>query len=190
MDVGTFWSMFGWSREVNPGPASLDSQPIRSDAAVSLRRVESGDLQILYSFQADEESNRVAVARPRSLKDFNEHWTRVLSDPGVFVRAIVSDQQVVGSVTCFPLDGVHWIGYWVGRCYWGRGVATQAVSLMLIDIERRPLFARIAASNVASCRLIERCGFVAIGTSQSPETERFPACLETTYRLDAAVRTD
>ncbi|MEO0482265.1 MAG: GNAT family N-acetyltransferase [Planctomycetota bacterium] len=155
----------------------------RASGDISLRRVLPADLPVLFDFQCDVVANQMAVVNPRSSQGFAEHWDRVLADPQVFVRAVVEDGSLAGSVTCFPLHGKTWVGYWLGRRYWGRGIATQAVSLMLGDIHVRPLFARIAASNLASCRVVERLGFVAAETCHSPATDRFPACHETIYRL-------
>lgn len=154
---------------------------------ISLRGLVAEDLPTLFAFQSDEEANRMAVVNPRSADAFDEHWDRVLADPQIFVRAIVAEGALAGSVTCFPLDESHWIGYWLGRQYWGRGIATRAVSLMLTQLDHRPLFARIASSNTASCRLVERLGFTIAETCFSPETDRFPACHETIYRLDSKV---
>ena len=62
-----------------------------------------------------------------------------------------------------PLSG--WFGelevtYWLGKAYWGRGIATQALAAFLRVQQRRPLIARVAKDNIASIRVLQKCGFV------------------------------
>ncbi|HJQ97052.1 MAG TPA: GNAT family N-acetyltransferase, partial [Candidatus Polarisedimenticolaceae bacterium] len=97
---------------------------------------------------------------PRDHAAFMEHWHRnVLGDPTVEKRAIVLGGEVVGHVGCFSRDGKREIGYWIGREHWGRGIATRAVSQFLAEISERPLYAGVAKGNVASLRVLEKCGF-------------------------------
>ena len=56
-------------------------------------------------------------------------------------------------------DGQQLLGYWVGREWWGRGVATQAVALLVDELSLRPLYAHVARHNVGSIRVLEKCGF-------------------------------
>jgi RimJ/RimL family protein N-acetyltransferase len=49
------------------------------------------------------------------------------------------------------------VGYWIGREYWGKGVATEALSQFLAHAEvRRPLHAAVAKHNVGSIRVLEK----------------------------------
>jgi len=63
------------------------------------------------------------------------------------------------------------IGYWLGEAYWGRGIMTQAVKLMVdytfanLDIIR--LQAGIFSTNPASMRVLEKAGFVKEGIARS-----------------------
>lgn len=157
---------------------------------VTLRPVEIADLPALYEFERDEIANRVAVARPRSEEDFKRHWERIFEDKHTIARTVLSGGTIAGTANCFPLDGRRYVGYWIGRPFWRRGIATRAVELLLGEVEARPLYARIASTNAGSRRVAERCGFVPINSERSAETARFPACEETIYRLDSASRAD
>src|SRR4029453_1988037 len=53
--------------------------------------------------------------------------------------------------------------YWIGREFWGRGIATQALAVLLSAVKTRPLYARAAKDNVASLRVLEKCGFTIAG---------------------------
>ena len=56
------------------------------------------------------------------------------------------------------------IGYWLGEPFWGRGIATEALAAMTryaIDTHGLTrVFAVPFAHNVASCRVLEKAGFV------------------------------
>jgi RimJ/RimL family protein N-acetyltransferase len=51
------------------------------------------------------------------------------------------------------------VGYWIDRAFWGRGVATEALSAFLCLEHIRPLYAGVAKHNVASIRVLQKCGF-------------------------------
>ena len=55
--------------------------------------------------------------------------------------------------------GKQLLGYWVGREWWGRGIATQALALFVDEVSIRPLYAHVAAHNVGSIRVLDKCGF-------------------------------
>ncbi len=90
---------------------------------------------------------------------FMSHWAGILADPNLLALAIVSDGELVGNLGVFPDVGKRAIGYWIGREYWGRGIATDAVRLFLTGYPERPLYAWVIATNAASIRVLEKCGF-------------------------------
>jgi RimJ/RimL family protein N-acetyltransferase len=51
------------------------------------------------------------------------------------------------------------VGYWLGREFWGKGIATRALVEFLKVVAERPLYARVAKHNIASFRVLEKCGF-------------------------------
>jgi RimJ/RimL family protein N-acetyltransferase len=53
-------------------------------------------------------------------------------------------------------------GYWLGREFWGKGIATEALSQFFGVVKTRPLFAHVAKHNIASRRVLEKCGFMVI----------------------------
>jgi RimJ/RimL family protein N-acetyltransferase len=79
----------------------------------------------------------------------------------------------------FQQFGNPGIGYWIGRKFWGKGVATGALSLFLQEVAERPLFARAAKDNIASLRVLQKNGFLICGVdkgyanARGAETEEF-----------------
>ncbi len=64
------------------------------------------------------------------------------------------------------------LGYWVGRRFWGHGVATEAAgrlarwALANLDLDR--IEANVAADNLASAAVLRRIGFQAAGVGREP----------------------
>ena len=74
-------------------------------------------------------------------------------------RAIVVDGEVAGTIGSWGNPDEREVTYWIGRSYWGRGIATCALDAFLTVDPSRPLHARVAYDNVASRRVLEKCGF-------------------------------
>ncbi len=142
---------------------------------ITLRRTLPGDLAMLCGFQLDPESNRLAGTKPRDPAAYHAHWEGVLRDAGVTPRVIIADGVLVGSIDKFVRGGADFIGYWIAREHWGRGIATRAVALMIREVGARPLRARVASHNIASLRALERNGFVAVSRAHDAETDRIVA---------------
>jgi RimJ/RimL family protein N-acetyltransferase len=131
---------------------------------VSLRGVRADDLPIFFEHQEDPDANRMANFDARDRDAFMAHWTKILRDETAVVRTVESDGVVAGNVVSWQHDGERDVGYWIGRDQWGKGIATAALSAFLPALETRPLFAHVAAGNVGSIRVLEKCGFERVST--------------------------
>lgn len=134
---------------------------------ITLRPTAEEDIEVLYEHQADPEWAEMAQFPSRDRDAHNAHWRKILANPTVINRTVLVDDRVAGSVGSWLDDGRRLIGYGLGREFWGRGVATAAVTAFLDEVVERPLFAYVAASNVGSIRVLEKNGFVR--TSDEPE---------------------
>ncbi len=143
---------------------------------VQLRNAGRDDLPYIDELQLDPESNRMAVTIPRTRAVFDEHWTTILDAPKNITKVILFNEVMVGHISCFPIDSQDHVGYWIDRAFWGRGIASRALQLLLQEVTRRPLIAISATSNVASRRVLEKCGFVVERTQISPADDRYPEC--------------
>jgi RimJ/RimL family protein N-acetyltransferase len=135
-------------------------------AAVSLRAVGPADLPLFFEHQRDPTASRMAAFTARDPTDrraFDTHWTRIRTDPGILLRTVLYGTAVAGYVVAFERSGKPEVGYWIARASWGHGIATAALRLFLADIPQRPLYARVAADNVGSIRVVEKCGFTICG---------------------------
>ncbi|MEU0739775.1 GNAT family N-acetyltransferase [Streptomyces sp. NPDC006134] len=128
---------------------------------VALRAVHDSDLPVFYRQLNDPEALRMAAFTPEDPADrdaFDAQWARLRSS-GDVVRTILADGDVVGSAAVYGEPGEREVTYWVDRAHWGRGVATAALRALLAEVPERPLYARAAADNAASRRVLEKCGF-------------------------------
>ena len=142
---------------------------------VSLRPTSLADVPLLFAFELEAAGNERAGAKPRSWDAFEKRWSEILADPvaaRVTPRVILADGLLVGAVNIAPYEGADSIGYWLTQDHWGRGIATRAVALMLAEYSRRPLYARAAAFNTPSLRVLEKNGFRVLARGWTPETDR------------------
>jgi RimJ/RimL family protein N-acetyltransferase len=72
---------------------------------------------------------------------------------------VTVDGAVAGNIGSWTAEGKREVGYWIDRAFWGRGVATEALSAFLGLEPVRPLYAGVAKHNVASIRVLQKCGF-------------------------------
>ena len=127
-----------------------------------LREVVEADLPILYEYECDPEAAAMAVFPSRDRDAFMAHWAKTLTNDSALTMAIVADGEVAGNIGCWEADGHRFVGYWIGRGFWGRGLATQALAELVGLVEARPLYAHVVKSNVASIRVLEKNGFVEV----------------------------
>ncbi|MEU1473400.1 GNAT family N-acetyltransferase [Streptomyces sp. NPDC005761] len=133
---------------------------------VSLREVRDTDLPLFFAWMSEPESVRTAAFTSEDPGDrhaFDAHWARILADPSVVMRTVLSDGAVVGSAGVYGAPDDRQVTYWIDRERWGRGLATAALGALLGVVTERPLYARAAADNTGSRRVLEKCGFAVTG---------------------------
>ena len=84
--------------------------------------------------------------------------------PLVYAVLTKADERNIGYVQMVPIDDGKWeIGYHVGKQFTGNGYATEAalgfLPLMANAIGIPEVYGICLKDNVASCRVLEKCGF-------------------------------
>jgi RimJ/RimL family protein N-acetyltransferase len=130
---------------------------------VLLRDVTEGDLPLFFEHQLDPDAIQMAAFAPRDRETFMAHWTKILGDDTITKKTILFHGQVAGNLVKFEHSGKQELGYWIDKNYWGKGVATRALSEFLVHVKARPLYASVAAHNIGSLRVLEKCGFTIVG---------------------------
>ena len=129
-----------------------------------LRNVTDEDLPIFFEHQRDPEALRMAAFPSRERDAFMTHWRTKVLRPENVTRTIVMGSVVVGNIGSWEQDARRFVGYWMGREHWDKGIATRALSEFLVLEPARPLHAWVALHNLASIRVLEKCGFHAMLT--------------------------
>lgn len=132
---------------------------------IRLRDVAEEDLPLFFAHQRDPVATQMTSFPPRDRPAFMRHWAGILADETLTKQTILVDGQVAGNIVSWEQFGEREVGYWLGREYWGQGVATQALAAFLQQHPARPLYAHVAQHNGASRRVLEKCGFTVCGES-------------------------
>jgi len=135
-----------------------------------LRDVVHDDLPIFFENQLDQEANYMAAFTakdPTNREAFTAHWHKILANETGIIQTIIFNEQVAGSVSSYEDEGKPEVTYWLGKEYWGKGIATRALKEFLAhNNQTRPIYARVAKDNLGSRRVLEKCGFKIIGESK------------------------
>lgn len=154
---------------------------------IKLRPTEIADLELLFEFQTDKEGGYLAAFMPKDPTDKTAYitkFTKLLSDQTVNNQTIIVDNIIAGSIAKFVMNGDAEITYWIDRKFWGQGIASKALTNFL-DIETtRPIFGRVAFDNFGSQKVLEKCGFVKIGSDKGFANARQTEIEEFIYKLD------
>jgi RimJ/RimL family protein N-acetyltransferase len=128
-----------------------------------LRDVIDEDVPLFFEHQLDREANYMAAFTakdPTNREAFTTHWNKIRTAETVIIKTIIYEGQVAGSVLSYEEDGKPEVSYWLGKEYWGKGIATRALAKFLACVNiTRPIYARTAKDNIGSCRVLEKCGF-------------------------------
>jgi RimJ/RimL family protein N-acetyltransferase len=154
---------------------------------LTLREVRDDDLPLLFEQWADPVAAHMAAFTAPDHMDrdaFGRRWSRLRADGTVFARAIVVDDEVAGTIGSWGEPGEREVTYWIGRAHWGKGIATDALKALLAVDRSRPLHARVASDNLASRRVLEKCGFRVIATDRGVAEARSAEIEELVLRLD------
>lgn len=111
---------------------------------------------------------------PYTVKDAKEWLAFAATLPAATNFAIDVEGAAVGGISFEPLGDVFRVGaevgYWLGRRYWGRGIATEGVRALTTHAFRHFDFLRLQASvfswNPASARVLEKAGYTLEATNR------------------------
>jgi RimJ/RimL family protein N-acetyltransferase len=152
-----------------------------------LRDMTEADLDILFDIQDDDVGRHMAgfmSPEDANRDSYVARQRRFLADDKITKKVILVDDQIVGSIASFVVEGDTEVTYWIRRDLWGRGIATAALAALLREVTVRPLFARAAADNAGSARVLLRNGFTRVGEETSYADARASELTEHIYRLD------
>lgn len=157
------------------------------NASINLRPTEEADLDTLFEFQLDKEGGYLAAFMPANPADkpaYISKHRKLIADPAVNNQTIIMDKQIAGSIAKFVMEGDAEITYWIDKKYWGKGIATNALKNFLEIESMRPIFGRVAFDNYGSQKVLEKCGFVKVGSDRGFANARQEEIEEFIYKLE------
>jgi RimJ/RimL family protein N-acetyltransferase len=131
--------------------------------SVQLRDVTEADLPVFFEHQLDPDATEMAAFPARDKGTFMSHWAKIMADDSVILKTVLFNGYVAGNIVSFEMSGKREVGYWIGKEYWGKGIATKALAAFLDHVMTRPLYAQVAKHNIGSRRVLEKCGFTIVG---------------------------
>lgn len=154
-----------------------------------LRPVIDTDIAVFYEHQLDDGARAMVGYEGEPAQDrrsFEAKWDKIRVDEKTIARAIaLDDGAVAGYLVSFERFELREVGYFLGRAFWSRGIATAALSAFLQLETRRPLYARVSKRNAGSLRVVQKNGFVILRDDKwTPPTEGAPEIEEWVLILD------
>jgi [ribosomal protein S5]-alanine N-acetyltransferase len=140
----------------------------------------------MFEIQIDDTAQYLAAFTDKTARDRDAYLQRrrkILANKAIVMKAIEIGGEVVGSVGAYPVEDDTEITYWIRKDWWGRGVATAAVAALLKEVTVRPIYGRVAEDNVGSVRVLERNGFVLVGSEGSFAAARQATITELIFKL-------
>ena len=130
---------------------------------VLIRDVTEADLPTLFEQQLDPEATAMAAFPSREREAFMAHWAKIMANEKNIIKVVLYNDQIAGTISSWEMEGEREVGYWYGREFWGKGIATQGLAQYIEVVKMRPLYAHVAQHNIGSRRVLEKCGFKVIG---------------------------
>jgi len=127
---------------------------------IILRKVIEADLPILFEQQLDPEAVAMSAYLSKDRGEFMRHWEGILKNKAIVDRTIIYKDKIAGHIICWKEKYEQQVGYWIGKSFWGRGIASATLAEFLQEVKVRPLYAHVANHNPASKRVLEKCGFI------------------------------
>jgi len=151
----------------------IETSPVVETRRLTLRAPGFQDVSRLASLAGDLAIARMTLRMPHPYadRDAEDFVLQVASqDPARAATFVIEheDHGPIGVIGLFEdADPAPEVGYWIGRPYWGRGFATEALDGALVwasrKWKRRALTAGHFCDNPASGRVLEKAGFLYTG---------------------------
>jgi RimJ/RimL family protein N-acetyltransferase len=132
---------------------------------IELRPVDDDDLDAIFEMMRDREAIAMAAFTAEDPDDraaFDAWIARERATGDVLSLVVTENGGFAGTAAAFTIDGDREVTLWIARHAWGRGVAGEALRLLISREPIRPLFARAAAHNAAAITVLEKVGFTEV----------------------------
>jgi len=153
---------------------------------ITLTKTEKEDLHAFFQFQLDKEAIHLAAFTPKDPNDkaaYLKKYSKHIADPTINSQTIKVNGVIAGSIAKFVMENEAEITYWIDKQFWGQDIATTALHELLRMEQTRPIYGHVAFDNYGSQKVLEKCGFVKIGTDKGFANARQAEIEEYIYKL-------
>lgn len=135
---------------------------------ISLRPISLSDVDDFMVWATDDKVSKFCIWDTYTTKDQAVDYIKNQAIPHPWLRVICLENQAIGSITVTPSSGQEScrgeLGYVLAHNYWGRGIATRAVQLVVSIIFKewphlKRLEALVHVENKGSQRVLQKAGF-------------------------------
>ena len=143
---------------------------------IILRPWREDDAPVLFKWASDPELGPRAGWPPhKSVEESREIIRTLFSGEGMWAVELKETGEAIGCVGYLPAASSNLqiagdeceVGYWIARPYWGRGICTEALRLVIDYCFRvkgfSVLWGDYFPKNPASGKVMKKCGFVDTG---------------------------
>ena len=158
--------------------AERSALPRLNTPRLLLRAPEPADVPALLRIagDADVARNVAAIPHPYRVADALRFLDEIARGHPVWAITFAAERELIGVVSLTnreATDPRHAVlGYFLRKDLWGRGIATEAAAAAIAFCAARLGLQRLSASyfaaNPASGRVLEKLGFVEVGTGEDP----------------------
>lgn len=151
----------------------IEPSPVVETRRLTLRSPGPQDISRLAALANDADIARMTLRMPHpfSTDDAEDFVAGVAGQDPAKARTFLIEHEDHGPVGVIGLfedrDPAPEVGYWIGRPFWGRGFATEALEGAVVwasrQWRRRALVAGHFSDNPASGRVLEKAGFLYTG---------------------------
>ena len=154
----------------------IETSPVVETRRLILRAPAPQDAPRIAALANDIDIARMTqrMPHPFGVRDADDFVLQVAAQDPARANTFIIEHEDLGPVGVIGMfegdDRVPETGYWIGREYWGRGFATEALDGALVRAsrkwKRRAMVAGHFADNPASGRVLEKAGFLYTGETR------------------------
>ena len=143
---------------------------------ILLRSWRESDAAALFKYASDPAVGPRAGWPPhKSIEESQEIIRTIFRAEGMWAVIWKETGEAIGCVGYLPASSSNLqiaddeceVGYWIARPYWGKGICTEALQMVIDHCAHekgfRVLWGDYFPSNPASGRVMEKCGFIDTG---------------------------
>ena len=152
--------------------------PVLNGEKIILRKLKKSDASSIYKNTRDKDVAKHLANKYLTSKTFRNEIPKTqkrmrAKTAYAFGIEYKESGKIIGVMAIAQIDYKNKnaeLGWWIGKKYWGKGIATEAIQLILNfafkELKLRRVFAHVYSSNKSSAKLCERNGFKLEGTAR------------------------